>query len=83
MNSKKIANIVFYKDYKDNSEAKKAYIFYQDGTYKEVSYDEAIKGCLEVAKENNIGSKDAFRKMINKNIIHVVSKEELNKNFLK
>ena len=43
MKSKKIANIVFYNFYEDSREMKQACIFYNDGTVKNISFDEGIK----------------------------------------
>ena len=80
---KKIANIVFYKFQERAKEAKQACIFYTDGTVANVSFDEGIDACEEIVRTHHIKSKDAFREMINKNYIHVVSENELQNNYQK
>ena len=83
MKSKKIANIVFFKFYGEQGEMKQTCIFYKDGTAKMVSYEEGLEACEEVVKERKIISKNAFQEMINKDIIHVISGNELEANFQK
>lgn len=79
---KKIANIVFYKYYNnEGKEERKACIFYSDGTADHVSYDEGIDACLEIVKERRITSKEAFKELINNDIIHVMSGKDLNDKF--
>lgn len=77
----KIINIVFYKFYEGTEEKKQACVFYRDGSVKEVSYEDGITACEEIVKERQITSKNAFSEMINKEIIHVVSKKEFVNNF--
>ena len=77
---KKIENIVFYKTLSGD---KKATVFYKDGTVKNISFEEGIDACEEIVKENNIQTKDAFKEMINRNIVHVVPLKELNETFAK
>lgn len=81
MKSKKIANIVFYKFYEEGQEKRRACIFYTDGSSTDVSYDEGIDACEEIVKEKHITSKEAFREMINNDIIHVTTARELEKNY--
>lgn len=81
MKSKKIINIVFYKDFGDEENPKEACIFYRDGTSSIVSYEEGIDACEVIVKERNITSVDVFKNMINREIIHVVSSEEFKQNF--
>jgi len=81
MLKKRIANIVFYKVSEDEKPVKKATIFYQDGTVSTVSFDEGIDACEEIVKEKNIQTKDAFKEMINRDIVHVVSAKEFRENF--
>lgn len=85
MNNKKIANIVFYKptNYFGRENANAAYIFYDDGTFESVSYDEGIDACQVFAKEHHITSKDAFQNLINNNFVHVISETNLKNNFSK
>ena len=77
----KIYNIVFYKTKNNGKEERQACIFYNDGTVKNVSYKEGISACEDVVKDLNINSKDAFKEMINKNIVHVMSGSEFEKRF--
>ncbi len=82
MKFKRIANLVFYKYYnEEGKEERRACIFYNDGTTKHVTYDEGIDACQEIVKEYHITSRDAFKELINNNIIHVTSGSELYKNF--
>jgi len=78
---KKIANIVFYKYLGVTGESKQACVFYNDGTVDSVSYQEGLEFCEEIAKERKIVSKEAFKELINKELIHVVSQKEFEKNF--
>lgn len=81
MKGKRIVNIVFYKFYDNDKEIRKACVFYSDGTVNNVTYEEGISACEEVVKTHHITSKEAFKEMINHNIIHVVSGRDLEKNF--
>ena len=81
MNTKKPMNIVFYKTTELGKEVKKACIFYNDGTVDNVNYEKGLDACEVVVKELNITTKNAFKEMLNKNIVHVVSEKELRKNF--
>lgn len=83
MKRKKIANIVFYKFFGENGARKQACIFYNDGTVKSCSYEEAISACLEVAREEGISSKEEFAQMINSNRVHVMSGYDFERNFQK
>ncbi|MBQ3307384.1 MAG: hypothetical protein IJG68_04235 [Bacilli bacterium] len=83
MVNKKIANIVFYKFFGSTDPEKKACIFYEDGTFENVSFSEGIDACERIVKEKNIKTKDAFREMINNNLVHVVSGTYFENNFKK
>ena len=83
MMKKKIANIVFYQFYGSSNPEKKACIFYDDGTFENVSFSEGIDACEIIVKERNIQTKDAFREMINNDLVHVVSGATFEKNFSK
>lgn len=78
---KKIVNIVFYKYFNEEGKQKQACIFYDDGTVEQVSYDEGIDACEEIVAEKKITSKDAFKEMINKDIVHVMSGKEFERRF--
>ncbi len=78
---KKIVNIVFYKYFNEEGKQKQACIFYDDGTVAQVSYEEGIDACEEIVAEKNITSKDAFKEMINKDIVHVMSGKEFERRF--
>ena len=80
---KKIKNIVFYKFFSERGEEKKACIFYEDGSVEDTDYDKGIDACEIIAKERKITSKNAFKEMINKDIVHVVSGREFSDNFHK
>ena len=77
----KIINIVFYNYYEDGKEIREACVFYRDGCVKETTYEGGIDACEEIVKERNITSTNVFREMINKEIVHVVSKEDFISNF--
>ena len=78
---KKIVNIVFYKYFNEEGKQKQACIFYDDGTVAQVSYEEGIDACEEIVAEKNITSKDAFKEMINKDKVHVMSGKEFERRF--
>lgn len=80
MNSRKIINIVFYKYFDSEGEKKQACIFYEDGA-KLVSFEDGIKACEEIVKAKKITSIEDFRKLINKDMIHIVSGDEFINNF--
>lgn len=82
MKNKKIANIVFYKYYNyKGEEERKACVFYNDGTADNVSYEEGIDACQEIVKERHITSKEAFKELINNDVIHVMSGNNFKRNF--
>ena len=75
-----IYNIVFYKKIVNGIEMKAALIYGKDGSIRAVSYKEGIQVCTDLANKLNITSKDAFKEMINKNLVHVVKYSELKNN---
>ena len=75
-NLEKIINIVFYKSKETNE--KRAKIFYKNGFISDYSYEEAIKICSEFAKFKKINSKEAFKELINSNLVYVLNEDELN-----
>ena len=77
----KIINIVFYNYYEDGKEVREACVFYRDGSIKETTYEGGIDACEEIVKERNITSTNVFKEMINKDIVHVVTKEDFISNF--
>lgn len=81
MKSKRIANIVFYKFYDGKKIVTNACIFYRDGSIVNGSYNDGISACEELVKELNITSKDAFKEMINRDIVHVMSGKDFRNNF--
>lgn len=81
MKGKRIANIVFYKFKENGRIEKRACIFYNDGTVANTTYEGGIDACEIVIKERKITSRDAFKEMINREIIHVVTAKEFEKNF--
>ena len=70
-----INNIVFYE--KKDSKEKRARIFYKGKGLRDVSYDEAIDICLELAKELDLRSIDEFKRLVNNKLIHVTTEELL------
>ena len=78
---KHIANIVFYKFYEGTELVKKSCVFYDDGTVANGTYEEGLQACKVVAKDLHITSADAFKEMINKNIIHVMSGDDFKERF--
>lgn len=81
MKPKKIINIVFYKYFDSEGEKKSACIFYRDGSSSLVSYEEGLDACEIIVRERNITSVNAFKEMINREIVHVVSREDFLQNF--
>ena len=81
MKTKQIWNIVFYKYYENNKVMKKACVFYRDGSVEDTTYEEGLNACEQIVKERKITSKNAFKEMINKDIVHVMSADELKVNF--
>lgn len=82
MVKKRIKNIVFYKYLdKNQQEQKVSTIFYHDGSVESVSYEEGIRFSNVLARERGIKSINAFKELINKELIHVVSKEEFDRNY--
>ena len=77
--NKKVANIVFYKFNSNNEDIVKACVFYNDGTVKNVSKQEAVKEAIKIAKEEK-SIKD-LTSLINKNRIYAMSGSELTKRF--
>ena len=78
---KKIINIVFYNFYENDKEQRKACIFYRDGSVDQVEYEDGITACEEIVKQKNITSKNVFKEMVNKEIVHVMSGEDFKNNF--
>lgn len=83
MFKKRIANIVFYKVSNNGTEEKQATIFYTDGTVENVNFERGIDACEAIVQERHIQTKDAFREMINRDFVHVVSAQEFRDNFYK
>ncbi len=81
MFKKRIANIVFYKVPNGSETIKQATIFYSDGTVKNVDFEAGIDACEEIVQDRHIQTKDAFKEMINRDIVHVVSLKEFKDNF--
>ena len=73
-----INNIVFYET-KDTKE-KRARIFFKGKGVRDVSYDEAIDLCLEIANELGLKSIGEFKKLVNNKIIHVTTEKSLQDN---
>ena len=77
MKNNKIKNLVFYKQ----NGIRVATVFYEDGSVENVSYEKALDLTDVIIEERKITSKDAFRELVNKEIIHVVTEEEYLKNY--
>lgn len=73
-----INNIVFYK--KPNNEISVA-VFHEDGKVETLTYQEGLKICVEIAKEKGIKSKEAFKALINTDLVHVVSEKKFKSNY--
>ena len=81
MKAKRIHNIVFYRVFDGNKEIKKACIFYHDGSVKDCSFDDGLDACEQIVKERNITTSDAFKEMINREVVHVMSLESFKERF--
>lgn len=75
---KKILNIVFYE--KEDSNEKRAKVFYSNKEIEDVDYDSALIICLQFIRENNIKTMDEFKNILNNELIYVKTEEDLNKN---
>ena len=84
MNSNKINNLVFFNSDANKNDFKVC-VFYKDGSNEMVSYNEGIRLIKEIADENNIttknGFKEVFAKLVNNDLIHITTKENLDSNF--
>jgi len=80
---KKIANIVFYNFLEKDEEKRQACIFYTNGEIEQVSCDDAIYLCTELAKEDNISTPEALKNMINNNKIHIITGTQFEADFSK
>lgn len=80
---KKIANIVFYKFWDPTREEpmQQACIFYEDGTVKNVLYEEGKELANEVARDAKIKTKAEFANMINTTRIYALSGVEFERRF--
>lgn len=80
-----INNLVFFSFDGEHKDMRQACVFFKDGTTKMISYNEGLELVKELAKENNIttrnGFKEAFAKLVNKNLVHVTTGKEFEKNF--
>lgn len=76
MENKSIKNIVMYYFYEDGIKQIRSCVFYNDGSIENGSYEDGINACEIVARERNITSKETMTNMINKDIFHVMSKED-------
>ncbi len=83
MKGKKIANIVFYEFYGEDGARKQACIFYNDGTVKNCMYEEGIDATLELARDKKITSAAQFEGILNKELVHVMSGYDFEKDFQK
>lgn len=81
MENRQISDVVFYNYNGEIGNNQQACIFYTDGTIENVSYEEGITAAMEIAKEENIRTKEDFVKMINNNRIHVLSGKDLERRF--
>ena len=70
-----INNIVFYK--KSNTNEKCAKIFFRDKSVKDVSFDEAIDICLDMAKELNLKNISEFKKLLNNKMFYTTTEKDL------
>lgn len=72
-----IKDIVIYKSIENGIETIKSCIFYDDDTTILGTYDDGIEAIKLVAKEKNIKSKDVLKEMINKEMFHTMTEEQL------
>ena len=77
----KLVNIVFYKFNGEDNNKVQACLFYNDGTVKNVSYNEALEESKKIAKEEKSLGKDSFNELLNNKRIFVMSGEELTRRF--
>lgn len=81
MKIKKIANVVFYEFNGEHDCMRQACIFYNDGTVKNVSYEEGLDAAKIIAREERVSSKESFTKMINSKRIYKMSGKDLENRF--
>ena len=81
MNSNIIKNIVFF----NSNGITEACVFNTDGTSKKITGDEGYSLLREIANENGIKTAKEFKKvfaaMVNKKLVHVVSKKEFEEKY--
>ena len=83
MQTKKIANVVFYNFMGERGELmSQAIIFYNDGTVKNCSYDDGYDAALELSGKEGSASRNVSDVINNENIL-VMTGKELEKNFNK
>ena len=70
-----INNIVFYK--KSSTSEKRARIFFKGKGVRDVSFDEAIDICLEIAKELNLKNISEFKRLLNNKMFYTTTEKEL------
>lgn len=75
MINKNIANIVFYS-YGLGETEKEACIFYDDGSFEQVPYEDGIEACMEVLEDKNINTVGGLKDIINNDMIYAMSANE-------
>lgn len=78
---KPIANIVFYKFWGEQGEMQQACIFYEDGTVKNVSFEEGLEESYDIIRSENITSQEEFKKLVNSRRIYSLSGKEFERRF--
>ena len=80
---KAIANIVFYKFWDPTREEpmQQACVFYEDGTVKNMLYEEGKELANQIARAEKIKTKAEFTSMINTKRVYALSGEEFERRF--
>ena len=78
---KPIANIVFYKFWGEQGEMQQACIFYEDGTVKNVSFEEGLEESYDIIRNENVTSQEEFQNLINKRRIYSITGKEFERRF--
>ena len=78
---KKIANIVFFKVIENGKEVKRAFVFYNDGTYEKASFDEGKKAVMALAKDKGFNSETGLQEIMNSKYVFVLDGNDLKNRF--
>ena len=79
---KEITDIIFFKytDGLDKGKVETA-VFYNDGSKKHFTYEDGLGVVTALAKKKGISSKEAFKQLINNDLVHVMTINDFKANY--